>query len=236
MAHLIFAVCVFGSGALACVDGVAFAPHGRVDVKALDIDFYLCSLYKIFGPHHALLYGKHEHLLAAKAQNHFFVGDEEIPLKLNVGGYDYEVVASLSGITAYFDALHEHHFPGANTGRPERLRQVYDLFAAHEEALSATMLEFLTSKTNLRVVGRMDPRHAVRAPTFSFVVEGRASSEIPELLASANLGADSGHFYAYRVVRDLGYLERGGVVRLSLVHYNSVEEVDRLIQRLDEVV
>ena len=117
---------IHDAGARACVDGVAYGAHRAIDVKAWDVDFYLCSTYKLYGPHLALLYGKRAHLERAAPLNHFFL-DDEVPLKLNPGGPNHELSAGLAGITAYLDALHAHH--EGETNRPLHGRLVRDLRA-----------------------------------------------------------------------------------------------------------
>ena len=225
-----------GAGALVCIDGVAHAPHRRIDVRATNVDFYLCSLYKIFGPHHGLMYVKREHMLSLKGQNHFFIAEDNLPLKMNVGGYDYETVASATGIADYFQALHAHHFPGANRPFGEQLDRVYDLMARHEEAVSKPLADFLSTHKRVKLVGRKSADRALRAPTFSFVVEGKNSGDVTKALDAQKLGLRHGTFYAHRAVDSLGYLPRGGVVRASLVHYNSAEDIRRLVDALDRVV
>ncbi|MDA0702149.1 MAG: aminotransferase class V-fold PLP-dependent enzyme [Proteobacteria bacterium] len=227
---------VHDAGALICADGVAYGPHGRIDVKALDVDIYLCSLYKIYGPHHALMYVRRDLMLKAKGQNHFFIGEDMIPAKLNVGGHDYEVVASATGIADYFDALHDHHFPGSNLDFHGRLGQVYGLFAAQEERLNAPMIDFLGSRPDIRVLGRLEKSRTTRAPTFCFAVEGRDPAEIAAALGREGIGTTAGHFYAYRIIEALGHLDAGGVVRISLVHYNTEEDARRVAETLDRIL
>lgn len=221
-----------GAGALVCVDGVAYAPHRRVDVKALDADIYLCSLYKIYGPHHALMYVRRDLMRTLPSQNHFFIGENRPPLTLNVGGYNYEMVASLTGIADYFKALHRHHAPGANAEFPDQLAFVYDLIARHEERIAAPLIEAFAAIPRIRLIGRPSADRHARVPTFSFTVEGMDSAEVAKQLNARRLGARSGHFFAYRIVEALGHLPRGGVVRTSLVHYNSADDVDRLVHTL----
>ncbi len=224
------------AGAMVCVDGVAYAPHRHLDVKAWDVDFYLCSTYKIYGPHLGLLYGKREHFLKARAQNHYFIGDSEIPLKLNPGGPNHELTAALTGIADYFDALHRHHFGESNLPLHERVVQVYALFATHEEQISGPLVDFLTDHPKIRLVGRATADPHRRVPTFSFTVEGRKSAEIPAALAAGALGIGSGDFYAARLIDALGVRRGGGVIRASMVHYNTAEEVSRLVAALDEAI
>ncbi len=227
---------VHNAGALICVDAVAYAPHRKLDVKALDVDFYLVSLYKLYGPHVSLLYGKRELLLKAKRQHHYFIPDDDIPLKLNPGGPNHEFTASLSGITDYFDSVHRHHFPGSNAALHARMAECFDLITAHEQRLAAPFVEFLSSKPGVRIIGRATADHEARVPTFSFVVDGRDSNEFPRHLAKHDVGIRAGHFYAKRLIDALDLDRNNGVVRASMVHYNSPEEVQRLIRHLDEAI
>jgi cysteine desulfurase family protein (TIGR01976 family) len=227
---------VHDAGGLVCVDGVAFAPHRQIDVKAWDVDFYLCSPYKIYGPHLGLLYGKRDHLLLAQAQNHYFISDSDSPLKLNPGGPNHELTAALTGMIDYFDTLHRHHFGESNLPLHERLGQLYALIADHEERLAEPFVDFLTSSTAFQLIGRETADQRRRAPTFSFLAAGRRSDEIPAALAKRRIGIGSGDFYAARLIDALGARDRGGVVRASMVHYNTADEVGRLIAALAEVL
>lgn len=224
------------AGAMVCVDGVAYAPHRAIDVKALDVDFYALSLYKLYGPHLGLLYGKRERLLQAHGQNHFFIGEDDIPLKLNPGGPNHELTAALAGTGEYFDALYAHHFAGRANGAHERARAVFRLVRAHEERLAAPFVEFLAAKRKVRLIGRPTADGNERAPTFSFVVAGRRSAAIPPLVEPERVAIRNGNFYAHRLMQALGLDADDGVVRVSMVHYNSPEEVTRLIDALDAVL
>lgn len=223
------------AGAMVCVDAVAYAAHRRMDVKALDVDFYLFSLYKLYGPHIALLYGKRARLLEAANQNHFF-HEGKLPEKLNPGGLNYEAVASLTGIVEYFEALYAHHFAQAENDFHARLARVFELFAQQEQRLNEPLLAYLASKPGVRLIGGRVPDRERRLPTFSFVVEGRRPAEIVEALGRAKIAVNHGHFYAHRCVSGLGLDPGEGVVRASMVHYNTGHEVERLIAALDAVV
>lgn len=225
-----------GAGAMVCVDAVAYAPHRPLDVRALDVDFYLCSLYKLYGPHLGLLYGKRERLLSARGQNHFFIGEEDIPLKLVPGGVNHELTSALRGVVDYVDAVHAHHFPGSNAELHDRFGEVFALATRHEERLAERFMDFLESRPEVRLIGRRCADPVRRVPTFSFVVDGVDSGRIPAQLEPHRVAVRSGHFYAKRCVDALGLGDRGGVVRASMVHYNSVDEVDRLVRHLDAVL
>lgn len=229
---------IHDAGALACVDGVAQAPHHAIDVKALDVDFYAFSIYKVFGPHQGLLYGKREHLLKARGQNHFFIGEDQIPLKLLPGGVNHEFTAALAGVADYFDALYAHHFTAPANSFGARARAVYGLIAAHENAIVEPLLAFLRDRPGVRLIGKPSATDGRRAPTVSFAVEGRSSEEIAAALEQRNFAVGWGDFYARRCVEALGLLsgDRDGVVRVGIAHYNTAEEIGELIAALDEIL
>jgi len=228
---------VHGAGAQVCVDGVALAPHRAVDVKAWDVDYYLFSFYKIFGPHMGCLYGKREHLLAAANQGHYFFADDDLAHKLAPAGPQHEMFASLKGIDDYFEALSRHHLVAAPNGALERQTALYELVAVHEEALARLFLDFIDSKPNVRLLGPADASRTVRVPTFSFTIEGKASASVPPITADRGVTVAHGHFYAKRLVEAMGVADADdGVVRASMAQYTTVEEVNRLIEALDAVI
>jgi cysteine desulfurase family protein (TIGR01976 family) len=215
---------VHDAGALVCVDAVAYAPHRAIDVKAWDVDFYGFSLYKLFG-----------HFDRARGQNHYFL-DGEVPLKLLPGGPNHEFTAAIGGVIDYFEALYHHHFEEPENTLAGRIARVFDLIAAYEDALGARFVRFLESKPNVRLLGRGSDALGPRAPTFSFVVDGRDPAEFPAQMDGHKVAIRSGHFYALRLIEGLGLGDTGTVTRASMVHYNSTEEVDRLIAGLDEAI
>ncbi len=127
------------AGALSFIDGTAFAPHFPVDVKALDVDFYVCSLYKICGPHQSILYGKRELLLKAANLNHHFIANDNFGYKLLPGGVNHEFSAGSVGVADYFDALYDRHFKTRENSFHARLIKVYGLIAAHEHRLATSI-------------------------------------------------------------------------------------------------
>ncbi len=227
---------VHQAGALACVDGVAYAPHRRVDVKALDADFYFLSIYKVFGPHLGMLYGRRELLRKARGVKHFFIGEDEVPYKLEPGNVVHELAASLPAIPEYLLALDERLFGAGALSEQARFDRVFGAIAGHEASLAAPLLDFLKTRSGVRILGERAADPALRVPTVAFVVEGRHSGEIPPLLDPQKIAIRFGHFYAYRAMEALGLHGRGGEVRVSMAHYNTPAEVARLIAALDRAL
>jgi len=223
------------AGAMVCVDGVAYAAHARIDVKAWDVDFYLFSLYKLYGPHLAILYGKREAIARCSNQNHFFHADNP-PETLHPGGLNYESVSALTGILDYLEAVYSHHFDGAENSLHARLDRVFALFGAQEEACARRFLDYILTKPQVRLVGRKTGDHDKRAPTFSMTIEGRRAEDVAAALAERKIAVGHGHFYGYRCVEGLGIDPAEGVLRVSLVHYNTLHEVDQLIAGLDSIL
>jgi cysteine desulfurase family protein (TIGR01976 family) len=213
---------VHAAGAELCVDGVAFAPHRAVDVRALGCDWYVYSFYKTYGPHQAVLWGRYERLLELDSLNHDFIGRDCVPYKLQPGNVNYELAWGCAGIPDYLEALAAHH--GADP---------FELIAAHEEALATPLLAWLGVRNDVRIIGRRAADRAQRVPTVSFVVDGRSSAEIVAAVDPDLVGIRYGDFYARRLIEHLGLADREGVVRVSMVHYNTPGEVDRLLAALD---
>ncbi|HCS71660.1 MAG TPA: cysteine desulfurase [Rhodospirillaceae bacterium] len=228
---------VHAAGAMVCVDAVAYAPHRAVDVKAWDVDFYLFSFYKIMGPHIGLLYGKRERLLEARGQGHLFFAEDDIQHKLNPAGPNHETIAALAGIADYFEALAAHHFDAPANTLHARTAQVFGLVAAHEQRLAERFLDAALNIPGLRLLGRRTADAALRAPTFSFTVEGKSSAEIVAALTAQQIACWNGDFYAPRLLEAVDITDTtDGVVRTSMTHYNTVEEVERLVAALDSYI
>jgi cysteine desulfurase family protein (TIGR01976 family) len=223
---------IHAAGALACVDGVAYAPHRLPDVKALGVDFYAFSLYKTFGPHVGLLYGTREALARTAPQNHYFL--TEPPYTLNPGGPNHELTAGLVGIADYIETLDAHHFSTSAADLRARAQRMYGLFAAHEDRLANRVLAYLGQRNDVRLIGERQATGG-RAPTISFAIQGHTAESVAEALKAHKVAVGHGDFYARRCVEALGLLEAGGVVRASLAHYNDDSDVDRLIAALETV-
>lgn len=217
---------VHAAGAELCVDGVAYAPHRRVDVQALGCDWYAYSLYKTYGPHQALLWGRRERLAELDSLNHWFIGKDRVPYKLQPGNVNYELAWAAAAVPAYLEDLARRH--GA--------ADPFDPIAAHEEDLASRLLAYLRARDDVRVVGPATADRARRVPTVSFVARGRRSGEVVAAVDRHRVGIRFGDFYARRLIDRLGLAERDGVVRVSMVHYNTPAEVDRLLAALDEAL
>jgi cysteine desulfurase family protein (TIGR01976 family) len=227
---------VHNYGALVCVDGVGYAAHRLVDVQALDVDFYAYSFYKTYGPHYAVLYGKRKHWQMIPGINHYFIGETEIPYKFQPGNVNYELSYGMLGLQDYLNELARLHY-GEMLAPDQRgqLQQAFRLISAHEEVLSDRLLRYLTSQPNVRIIGSPEADRIQRVPTISFVLDGVDSATIPPQIDPHHIAIRYGDFYAKRLIQDLDLAQQNGVVRVSMVHYNTVAEVDRLIACLEQI-
>jgi selenocysteine lyase/cysteine desulfurase len=180
------------------------------------------------------MYGKYEHLVELDNLYHFFHPKEYVPGKLEPGNPSYELAYSLTGILDYFSEIGER--AGVTGTTREKILAAFDQITNHENILGEKLLAYLRSRADVRIVGRERGDDPLRVPTISLVVEGRDPAEIARKLEDFNIAVRFGDFYARRLVDFLGYSKRNGVLRVSIVHYNTVEEVERLIEVLDEVV
>jgi cysteine desulfurase family protein (TIGR01976 family) len=226
---------VHAHGAMLCVDGVGYAAHRSIDVQAWDVDFYVFSFYKVYGAHHALLYGKRQHLLEIPGINHSFIAETDLPYKFQPGNVNFELSYSVLGLCDYLSDLAKRHGNPAATLR-DRLTQAFELIRDHEAVIGDRFLNYLRQKPNVRVIGHPDCGDDRRVPTISFVVDGVDSGTIPPQIDRHQIGIRYGDFYAKALIRDLNLMPQNGVVRVSLVHYNTIEEVDRLIECLEQMI
>ncbi len=220
---------VHAAGARAIVDGVAFAPHRRVDVDTIGADAYVFSLYKVFGPHAGALYVKRDWLESLANVNHVFLGRQAIPYKLQPGGPCFELAASVPAIVEY---LNEVGRRAGGEGGDSRLGAAFDAIADHEGRLAERLLAFLRSRNDVRILGEPSGDPERRVATVSFAVRDRNASEIPLALDGEKIGVRFGDFHSRRLVQALSLTDREGVVRISMAHYNTVEEIDRAVEAL----
>jgi cysteine desulfurase family protein (TIGR01976 family) len=218
-------------GARVVVDGVAFAPHQAVDRVGLGADFYVFSTYKVYGPHMAVLCGSRDAFEGLVGANHFFVPESDVAYRFELGGVSHEGCAGLLGTRDYFARV-----AGVDSGDAldrAGVERAYRRFADWESAPMRALVDAIQSRPQLRLLGpgSADPR--VRVPTVSFVVRGRTSREVVLACNDKGYGIRFGHFYAHRLVAALGLDPADGVVRASLVHYTTLDEVEGLIAALD---
>jgi len=215
-------------------DGVSYAPHGFPDVKDLDVDFYTFSLYKTYGPHLGLLYGKKEILNQLPNQNHEFL-DGDVPYTLNPGGPNHEELSCLIGIYEYFNDLHNHHFPDENISLRNKIKKINALISKHEEKIGNLLLEFLNSRNDIRLIGKNKIENKNRAPTFAFTSKNHSSKILSSKLVKNGIATRNDNFYAWRCLKALGINTDDGVVRTSMVHYNTEDDVNKLTSALKKI-
>ena len=215
-------------------DGVSFAPHGFPDVKDLNVDFYTFSLYKTYGPHLALLYGKEEILKDLPNQNHEFL-EGKYPYTINPGGPNHEELVSLIGIYEYFNNLYSHHYKNKKLSILEKIKKINLLISEHEEKVANPILEYLDSNNDFRLIGKNKIFNKNRAPTISFTSKSKSSKEISSILVNNKIATRNDNFYAWRCLKALGIDTEDGVVRISLTHYNNEEDTKKLIKVLSNI-
>ncbi len=220
---------VRSAGARSVVDGVAFAPHRAMNVADWGVDWYVFSAYKVFGPHVGVLWGSDEAWEDVVGPNHFFI-DKGSPTKFELGCQAHELLAGLMGLVGYF-----HFLAGTTPSRRAMIERAYGLIESLETPLQEVLLEYLESKGGMRVIG--PGRGGLpRVATVSFVHERMSSQVISDEVCRRGIGIRHGHMYSYHLCEALRLPIDDGVVRVSLVHYNTAEEVGRLIDVLDQVL
>ena len=215
-------------------DGVSYAPHGFPDVKDLDVDFYAFSLYKTYGPHLGLLYGKKEILNQLPNQNHEFL-EGDVPYTLNPGGPNHEELSCLVGVFEYFTNLFDHHFPEEKSSIREKVNKVNELIAEHEKEIANPLLDYLSNRSDIRLIGKKTITDKDRAPTIAFTMKNKSSKNLSSELVKHGIATRNDNFYAWRCLMALGIDVDDGVVRTSMVHYNSHEDVNKLINALKQI-
>ncbi len=225
---------VHDRGAKICVDAVAYAPHRAIDVQGWDVDYYVFSLYKTYGPHFAVMYGKYDLLRELDGMYHYFYGKDVVPGKLEPGNPSYELAYSTVGIVDYLTTLGERA-GGAGTAR-QKLEAAFAAITAREDALTGRLLSWLNARNDCRVVGKSENHNSTRVPTIAFKVEGRNAGDIARRMDDFGIAIRFGDFHSRRLIETLGLQADGGVLRVSMVHYNTVEQVDRLTEALSKII
>ncbi len=219
------------AGVRTVVDGVSYAPHGLPDFPGLGADVYLYSAYKTYGPHQGIMLIRADFGAELPAQGHWFNAGS-LYKRFTPAGPDHAQIAASAGMADYIDALYAHH-GGAEAAPAERNRVVHDLMRAQEVAVIQPLLDYLSARNDLRLIGPRDG--AQRAPTVAVAFD-RAAEPISTALIAEGIACWAGDFYAVRPIEAMGLDRAKGVLRMSAVHYTSTEDVARLIAALDRVL
>jgi cysteine desulfurase family protein (TIGR01976 family) len=221
-------------GAWVFVDAVHFAPHGPLDVAALDCDFLVCSAYKFFGPHLGILYGKQEHLATLSpykvkpATNHD-------PDRWETGTLNFEALAGTIASLQYLAKLGRHLDPTA-TGQRAALIAAMTAIQQYEQTLIQALLPGLIEMSSITAYGITDPtQFQHRTPTIALRLRGQRPEQLAKALGDRGIYTWHGNFYALNLTECLGVEAEGGLLRIGFVHYNTLEEVNHLLEVLQEL-
>jgi cysteine desulfurase family protein (TIGR01976 family) len=228
------------AGARVFLDAVHYAPHGPIDVQAWDCDVLACSAYKFFGPHVGVLWGKRE-LLEGLPVYKLRPVPETLPDRWMTGTQNHEGLAGVAAAVEYLADIGSHHPDLATSlpmlsGRRLHLRAALTAIQMYEATLGGKLLRALKERPRFKVWGITSSKApGERVPTVSISHADRPARHIAEHLAARNINVWSGNMYALALIERLGLEERGGLLRIGLVHYNTEDEVDTLMGALDEL-
>ncbi|MGA7931220.1 MAG: aminotransferase class V-fold PLP-dependent enzyme, partial [Candidatus Sulfotelmatobacter sp.] len=232
------------AGALAYVDAVHYAPHGLIDVAALDCDFLVCSTYKFFGPHMGVLFGKREHLQRMRPYK-IRPLTEAVPLRWEWGTLNHECIAGITACVDYIADLGRRAQPHLSEARAAMRRAAivaaFEKIHHYEHGLIERMIAGLSRIPGLKLYGITDPaRFEERCPTLAVrmvdLKQGNTPLALATKLGDRGFFTWDGNYYAVNLTERLDVEKTGGFLRIGLVHYNTVEEVDRLLGALREIV
>lgn len=229
-------------GALTYIDAVQYAPHGPIDVQALDCDFLACSAYKFFGPHLGMVYGRLS-LLQGLAAYKVRPADDEPPVKWETGTQNHECAAGLVATLDYLAGIGRDYldryagmFPGM-TGRRLELHVALAAIQEHERELAERLLVGLAALPGARIYGLTAAEDMTRrVPTVAITVDGHTPRELATQLGARGIFCWDGNYYALNLMERLGLEASGGALRIGLAHYNTAGEIDRLLAALREIV
>ena len=215
------------AGAWVWVDAVHYGPHGRIDVRAIDCDFLVCSSYKFYGPHQGVLYGRRE-LLQRLRPYKVRPSSDEVPTRWETGTQNHECLAGMLGAFEYLAEL-----GGADrVGRPA-LEAAMDRIRSHERALAARLIDGLRQIPGIQIYGITTPEQFDRrAPTVSLTWPPHRPEAVASWLASHQVFVTHGDHYATELMTRLGLVEQGGTLRIGMAHYNTASEVDLVLELL----
>jgi cysteine desulfurase family protein (TIGR01976 family) len=222
------------AGALSYIDAVHYAPHGTIDVRALDCDFLACSTYKFFGPHMGVLYGKREHLKRFRPYK-VRPNTDNIPNCWEWGTLNHECIAGIKACVDYWEELGRHAKPAVATRR-EAIVAAHEAIQPHERAMMEGMIAGLLSIPGLKLYGISDPRRFEnRCATIVVRIDRHTPIELATKLGERGFFTWDGNYYALNVTEQLDVERLGGFLRIGLVHYNTMEEVERMLGALREI-
>ena len=223
------------AGALSYIDAVHYAPHGPIDVRALDCDFLVCSTYKFFGPHMGVLYGKREHLKRLQPYKVRALTNDS-PFRWEWGTLNHECIAGITACVEYLADL-GHHVDPAVQKRRAALLAAYGAIQQHERDLAERLIRGLLALPGLKLYGISDPkRFDQRCPTIAVRIEGHTPLELATKLGERGFFTWDGNYYAINLTEHLDVEKRGGFLRIGLVHYNTADEVERLLAALKDII
>jgi cysteine desulfurase family protein (TIGR01976 family) len=239
------------AGAMVFVDAVHYAAHGPIDVRALDCDFLACSPYKFFAPHSGVLYGKREHLARLRPYK-VRPSPEELPDRWMTGTQSHETMAGVTAAIEYLAELGRKTGDGrleigdsdpaiSNLQSPISRRQALvtamEAIRSYERGLAEQLIAGLLSIPGLTFYGITDPaRFGRRTPTVAVRIAGHTPYELAAFLGERGIFTWAGNYYALSLTERLGVEESGGMLRIGLVHYNTSQEINRLLATLREIV
>src|SRR5215469_7179938 len=224
------------AGALAFIDAVHYAPHGSIDVRSLGCDFLACSPYKFYGPHMGCIFGKREHLLRYHPYK-VRPAPAYLPDRWETGTQIHEGLAGVTAAIDYLADLGRHSDSAAPADRRAALVSAYRTIRHHEMALAKRMIAGLLEIPGVRFYGISDPsRFDERCPTVSVRVKDLTPLVCAKFLGDRGICTWDGNYYALNLTERLGVEKTGGLLRIGLVHYNTAEEVDRLLAAMREFV
>ena len=223
------------AGALTYIDAVHYAPHGPIDVRALDCDFLVCSTYKFFGPHMGVLYGKREQLKRLHPYKVRALTNNS-PFRWEWGTLNHECIAGITASVEYLADLGRRMDPSVQTRRAALLA-AYGAIRHHERSLAERLIRGLLAIPGLKLYGISDPKRSnQRCPTIAVRIEGHTPLELATKLGALGFFTWDGNYYALNLTERLDVEKTGGFLRIGLVHYNTADEVDRFLTALREIV
>jgi selenocysteine lyase/cysteine desulfurase len=213
-------------GALLVVDAVHYAPHFLVDVSSIDCDFLLCSAYKFYGPHVGVLYSR-PGLLDRVDTDRLCTQTQSAPQRIETGTPNFAAIVGVAAAVEYLASW------GEGTNLREKLASAMEKVGDHERRVALRCYERMQEIPGVTVWG--PDFSGARAPTIAVTVEGRRPEEIASTLGADGIQVWDGDFYAIRAIESLGLAEAGGVLRTGVLMYNTIEEIDRLVDGVSRI-